>query len=131
MKKNWIIGITFGVITAVTLLVVVLLNMDTNSKYDDYKGYSNQLNVVDWTVSEDTAKSFADANCDKLATGEMPAIKFRSENHVKASAAVIAAYCPNSFFNFLAGVIDKHPEYKRTALYINEEIHVDDSSTNR
>lgn len=127
--KKWIFGGAFALATVVAL-IVVLLNSGGNSKFDKYQSYANEVNVVDWTISEDTAKSFADANCDKLATGDMPGIRFQNENHVKSSAAVIAAYCPDSFDNFLAGVIMKYPDYKETALYINEEIHVDDSSGN-
>ncbi|XAO35394.1 hypothetical protein SEA_FRANCOB_230 [Streptomyces phage Francob] len=125
MPKRWIYG-SVALLTGMLLVMVILLNGDSrHDKFDTYKEYAKQVNVVDWSISEDTAKSFAEANCDKLAVGEMPAIKFRSADHVKSSAAVLAAYCPDSFDNFLAGIIIKYPEYKDTATYINERLEVD------
>ncbi|QIQ63080.1 hypothetical protein SEA_MOAB_226 [Streptomyces phage Moab] len=128
MHKKWIYGGSIAILTGLAILMVFLLNGDSHpSRFDEYKSYAKQVNIVDWSISEDTAKSFAEANCDKLATGEMPAIKFRSTDHVKSSAAVLAAYCPASFDNFLAGIVMKYPEYKSTALYINERLEVDSS----
>lgn len=127
MKKRYIYGLTIAVITVAVLAAILVSDAATDRKFDRYKQYANELNVVDWTISEDTAQTFADANCDKLAVGETPAIKYRNESHVKSSAAVIAAYCPDSFDNFLAGIIMNGPEYKETALYINEEIRVPSS----
>ncbi|QQO39878.1 membrane protein [Streptomyces phage Belfort] len=126
MEKKWIYTIFGGVLVAVVLLVVTVLNVDTTkTKFETYQNYAKQVNLVDWSISEDTAESFAKANCDKLATGDMPAIRFQNSDHVKSSAAVLAAYCPNSFDNFLAGVIMNNPEYKSTAMYVNERIEVD------
>lgn len=127
MEKRWLYG-GVAILTGFVVLAVLLLSGDTrHSKYDTYKEYAKQVNIVDWSISEDTAKSFAEANCDKLAVGEMPAIKFSNADHVKSSAAVFAAYCPNSFDNFLAGVIMNYPEYRNTAMYINERLEVDSS----
>lgn len=126
MEKKWIYAIAGSVMVAVLLLVVVVLNVDkSKTKYETYQNYAKQVDIVDWSISEDTAKNFAESNCDKLATGDMPAIKFRNSDHVKSSAAVLAAYCPDSFDNFLAGVIMNNPEYRNTAMYVNERIDVD------
>jgi len=126
MKKRYVYGIGLAIATVVVLAFVLVSDMaQGHSKFDTYKKDAERIHVVDWTISEDTAKSFADANCDKLATGDMPAIKFRNENHVKSSAAVLAAYCPDSFDNFLAGIVMKYPEYKSTAMYVNERLEVD------
>ncbi|WNN94784.1 membrane protein [Streptomyces phage Phredrick] len=125
MEKKWIVGIATFAIAVVTLIVVIVSSTDTTqSKFEKYESYAKQVNIVDWSISEDTAKSFAEANCDKLATGEMPAIRFQSTDHVKSSASVLAAYCPASFDNFLAGIIMKYPEYKSTAMYLNERLKV-------
>lgn len=125
MQKRWIYG-TAAALTVIAVAMILLLSGDSRqSRFDEYKSYARQVNIVDWSISEDTAKNFAEANCDKLATGEMPAINFRSTDHVKSSAAVLAAYCPNSFDNFLAGIIVKYPQYKSTAIYINERLEVD------
>ena len=127
MQTRWIYG-SVALLTGVLVAMVLLLGGDSrHSKFDTYKEYAKQVNVVDWSISEDTAKGFAEANCDKLAMGEMPAIKFQSADHVKSSAAVLAAYCPASFDNFLAGVIMKYPEYRSTAMYVNERLEVDSS----
>lgn len=123
MKKRHIYGIGIAILTVVVLAIILVSDRaQGNPRFEKYKQYANGLNVVDWTISESTAKSFADSSCDKLAQGQVPAIKYRNENHVKSSAAVIAAYCPESFDNFLAGVITDDPEYRETALYINEEL---------
>lgn len=125
MQRKWILGGSLAILTALAVLMIILLNGDSHhSKFDNYERYAKQVNVVDWSISEDTAKSFAEANCDKLAVGEMPAIKFQSTDHVKSSAAVLAAYCPDSLDNFEAGIIMKYPEYKSTALYINERLKI-------
>jgi len=127
VDKKWIYG-SAAILTGIVVAMVLLLSGDSHhSKFDDYKSYAKQVNIVDWSISESTAEDFAEANCDKLAIGEMPAIKFRSTDHVKSSAAVLAAYCPQSFDNFLAGIIMKYPEYKSTATYINERLEVDSS----
>ncbi|WMI33595.1 hypothetical protein SEA_KENREY_233 [Streptomyces phage Kenrey] len=126
MEKKWYLGIAAFAIALATLVIVVVSGLDTTqSKFEEYESYAKQVNIVDWSISEDTAKSFAEANCDKLATGEMPAIRFQSTDHVKSSASVLAAYCPASFDNFLAGIIMKYPEYKSTAMYLNERLKVD------
>jgi hypothetical protein len=127
MKKRYIYSIGVAIVTVIVLAIILVSDSANNSQYGKYKQYANQVGVVDWSISEDTAKSFAEANCDKLAIGDMPAIKFKNENHVKSSASVFAAYCPASFDNFLAGIITDYPQYKETALYINEELHVDSS----
>ena len=126
MKKEFVYGAIAAIIGAITLLAVFLVagRVEPKSTYDQYKEYAQQVNVVDWNVSEDTASSFADANCDKLAQGEMPSILFRNGEHVKSSGAVIAAYCPESFDNFLAGIAMKYPEYIETAKYLNYRIKV-------
>jgi hypothetical protein len=126
MQKKWIYGGSIAALTVLAIIMVLLLQGDSRpSRFDEYKSYAKQVNVVDWSISENTAKSFATANCDKLAQGEMPGIKFQNSDHVKSSAAVLAAYCPDSFDNFLAGIIMKYPEYKNTAMYVNERLEVD------
>lgn len=125
MKKRYVYGTILAVITVTVLAAILMSDMaNGNSKFDKYKKYANELNVVDWTISEDTANSFADANCDKLAVGDIPQVKYRNESHVRSSAAVIAAYCPDSFDNFLAGIVMKYPNYKNTALYVNERLEI-------
>ena len=120
----------FGLVTFVTLLFVVLLNTasDESPRFDKYKTYAGQLNIDDWTISEDTAQSFASSNCESLSLGDMPAISFKNEDHVKSSDAVLAAYCPSSYRPFLAGVLIDYPEYTDTALYINTTLRVDTAS---
>lgn len=127
MKKRYIYGAAIAIVTIIVLAAILVSDSANKSspKFNKYKQYANELIVTDWTISQDTAESFADANCDKLANGQVPAIKYMNENHVKSSAAVIAAYCPDSFDNFLAGVITDDPEYKNTALYVNERLEVD------
>lgn len=126
MKKQYVYGAVVAALSVIVLAFILVSDgANDNSKFGKYKTYASRVGVVDWTISEDTASSFADANCDKLADGEMPAIKFMNENHVKSSASVIAAYCPDSFDNFLAGIVMKYPEYKDTALYVNERLEVD------
>ncbi|UUG69518.1 hypothetical protein SEA_SHAM_217 [Streptomyces phage Sham] len=125
MDKKWILGIIGAGITVVVLAIIVATSMVTpETKFERYQRYADDVHVVDWTISEDTAKSFADANCDKLAEGKMPSLRFKNEDHVKSSGAVIAAYCPESFDNFLAGLVMKHPEYVDTAKYMIDEIKV-------
>jgi len=131
MKKNtWMLWIAFAVVSITTLAIVLWVNSgnDESPKFHQYKQYASELNVVDWTISQDTAESFAQGNCDKLAIGSMPAIKFQNEDHVKSSASVLAAYCPDSLDNFLAGIIMKYPEFKDTAMYINDRIEIEDAS---
>lgn len=125
MKKTYVYSICLAIVAAIVLAIVLVSDRGDNTQYDTYKKYASEVGVVDWSISEDTAKSFADANCDKLAIGDMPAIRFRNDNHVKSSASVIAAYCPDSFDNFLAGIITDYPEYKSTALYVNERLEID------
>lgn len=126
MNKKYVYCVIAAVITVVVLAIILVSDRPNDSaEFNKYKNYADNVGVTDWTISEDTAKSFADANCDKLAIGDMPSIKFMNVNHVKSSAAVIAAYCPDSFDNFLAGVVMKYPEYKGTALYINERLEID------
>jgi hypothetical protein len=121
-KTYWMI---VGIALIPVFFVVLLLNTTTpQTNFEMYKSYAKQVNVVDWSISEGTAKSFAEANCEKLAVGDMPAIRFQNEDHVKSSAAILAAYCPKSFSNFLAGVIMNHSEYKETALYVNERLEI-------
>lgn len=128
MKKQYWYLIGLAVVTVLVLATILVSDVaQGNSKFDKYSKYTNQLGVVDWTISESTAQNFADSNCEKLAVGDVPAIRFRSEDHVKSSAAIIAAYCPDSFDNFVAGVITDDPEYKDLALYINEKIRVEGS----
>lgn len=125
MEKKWLFGIVGAVITGVVLLVIIVnATVKPETTFERYQRYAEDVNVVDWTISEDTAKNFADANCDELAQGRMPEIKFRNGEHVKSSGAVIAAYCPESFDNFLAGIAMKYPEYIETAKYLNYRIKV-------
>ncbi|AXG66297.1 hypothetical protein SEA_ANNADREAMY_212 [Streptomyces phage Annadreamy] len=126
MKKEFVWGTIVAALFGAALLVVMLLasNKEQPTTFEQYKEYAQQVNVVDWTISEDTAESFADANCNKLEQGEMPAIAFQNGEHVKSSGAVIAAYCPESFDNFLAGIAMKYPEYIETAKYLNYRIKV-------
>lgn len=125
MDKKWILGILGAIVTGVVLLVIIVNSaVKPETTYERYQRYADDVNVVDWTISEDTAESFADANCDKLAEGKMPSLRFRNEDHVKSSGAVIAAYCPDSFDNFLAGLVMKHPEYVDTAKYMIDKIKV-------
>lgn len=126
MKKEFVYGTIVAAISGIVLLAVFIFaaRVEPKSTFERYQEYSQQVNVVDWTVSEDTAKTFADANCDKLAQGDMPAIQFKNGEHVKSSGAVIAAYCPMSFDNFLAGIAMKYPEYIETAKYLNYRIKV-------
>ena len=124
MDKKWFIGIAGAAITMVVLALIVSTAINPQTTYERYQQYAADVNVVDWTISEDTAKGFADANCEKLAQGKMPSIKFKNEEHVKSSGAVIAAYCPESFDNFLAGLVMKYPEYVNTAKYMIDEMKV-------
>lgn len=125
MKKNiWIMWLTFGFVTLIVLGFVINQNIKNPSDYGKSQEYSKIVNVTNWQISEGTANSFAEASCDKLAIGQMPAMKFQNEDHVKSSASVIAAYCPNSLHVFLVGVMINHPEYKETAIYINDILRV-------
>ena len=125
MRYKTVLPLAFiAVISAIVMAIVLTGSSGESSEYARYKRYSNEL-AIDWKISQDTAQSFANSNCDKLAVGQMPAIRFQNTEHVESSAAVIAAYCPDSFENFLAGVITKYPEYKSTALYVNERLEVD------
>lgn len=125
MKK--VLWLIFGMVTFVTLLFVVLLNTasEESPRFEKYKDYANQLNVTDWDISEDTAQSFASSNCESLSIGDMPAMMFKNDEHLKSSAAVLAAYCPDSYRPFLAGVLIDYPEYTDTALYINRTLDID------
>ena len=125
MKK--VLWLIFGMVTFVTLLFVVLLNTasEESPRFEKYNDYANQLNVSDWDISEDTAQSFASSNCESLSLGDMTAMMFKNDDHLKSSAAVIAAYCPSSYRPFLAGVLVDYPEYTDTALYINRTLDID------
>jgi hypothetical protein len=127
MEKKWfgIVGALAAVITAL-VLAVVIVGVDNRppTRFDKYQQYAKDVNIVDWTISEDTAKSFAEANCEKLDEGDMPAIRFKNGEHVKSSGAVIAAYCPKSFDNFLAGIALDYPEYISVVEYLNYRIKV-------
>lgn len=126
MQKKWVYGAVCAIVTVIVLAIILVSDSaNGHSQFDRYKSYADKVGVVDWSISENTAEGFADANCDKLAQGQVPAIRFMNENHVKSSAAVIAAYCPKSFDNFLAGVITDDPEYRNTALYVNERLQID------
>ena len=127
MKKRYLYGAALGVLTIIVLAIILVSDTASNSRFEKYKQYANEVGVTDWTISEDTAKSFADSSCDKLAEGDMPHVRFRNEDHIKSSGSVIAAYCPESFHNFVAGILMNNPEYRQVIMYMNDRIEIEDS----
>lgn len=122
--ENKKIIIPFFVILVAGLVAfnLYIVNKGSSSpEFNRYNGYAKTLGT-DWNISEDTAGSFAYSNCESVGNGDPLYVNFMSTDHVKSSAAVFAAYCPESFDEFLSSVSDQNPEYSSLVRSIDENI---------
>ncbi|QIN94202.1 hypothetical protein PP459_gp031 [Streptomyces phage Wakanda] len=123
MNRKGIIGwgiATGALLVTVVVLSVILLSNRSSDEYERYKSWAATYKTHDWKISQETAKSFAEGNCTPLFLGHRPGFRIENENHLKATAAVLAGYCPDAVIPYTETVDKYYPQFSDTTALIRK-----------
>ncbi|MFF7975792.1 hypothetical protein [Streptomyces sp. NPDC007905] len=109
-------------VAAVAVAVFLAVRPTGSPEYRKYKEYMGRLHA-EWDVSQDTAESFAEGNCRHLEGGGQPGFKIQNKEHLNATAALLAAYCPNAMGPYLDTVRTLYPAYQLQAKTIENTLY--------
>ncbi len=121
MRKRRLWLAVAAALSVTILALVIVLTHNSSPEYKRYKEWAKTLKVHDWDMTKDTPPAFAEANCKGLTLGHPPAFRIRSEDHLKATSAILYAYCPDAVSPYLKSVDKQYgDEYSETTEFIRK-----------
>lgn len=119
MRKRRLWLVVAAVLSVIILGLVLVLTNNSSPEDRRYHAWAETLKVHDWEVAAPSV--FAEANCESLTLGHPLSFRIQSEDHLKATTAVLYAYCPDAVSPYLKSVDKQYgDEYSDTTEFIRK-----------
>lgn len=121
-RRFWLL-VSAALSLTILAMVLVMDGQKHTREYNDYRVWSVAFETHNWELNREGAEAFAEAHCRFFREGKKPGFLIRNADHLKATSAVLKAYCPGSLPNYLKSIDARYGgEYSDTTALIRKTV---------